>query len=131
MIPLQQLRIGNHFKWSDNTLIGTGTGIVNFYNIAFYRFMDGIPIKGNEQWLLDRGFYKEKGTEFYNFPHMDYQYCLKYREWDKKWALYQEYTDSPFPEDDGKKYPISFEYEFIHQIQNLIHILAHEELTLK
>lgn len=129
MIKLQDLRIGNHFKWSDNTLIGTGRGIVNIYNMGFYHFMDPIPILGNEQWLLDRGFVKE--DDYYSLYHMDYKYCLNYRDWADNWALYQEYTDSPDPKDDGMKYPISFDYLYIHQIQNLFHSLLNEELTIK
>jgi len=127
MIKQQELRIGNHFKWSDNTLIGSGTGVVTIYNMAYYRHMD--PILITPEWLLKHGFYKD--GEYYSRGVNDYKLCLKYRDWAKNWALYHEFTDSPDPKDDGVKYPISFDYEYVHQIENLWFILVHEELPIK
>ena len=31
--------------------------------------------------------------------------------------------------DDGKKYPISFDIEYVHQLQNIWYSLLHEEIT--
>ena len=53
----------------------------------------------------------------------------RYRDWANNWAFYQEYTDSPDSKDDGKKYPISFDIEYVHQLQNIWHSLLHEEIT--
>ena len=75
------------------------------------------------------GFYKD--GEYWSISINDYKYCFKYRDWAKNWAFYQEYTDSPFPEDDGKKHPVSFDIEYVHQLQNLYFALQHEELILR
>lgn len=118
MIPLNQLRIGNYFKWSDSTLIGTGRGIVNIYNMGFYRFMDPIPILGNEQWLLERGFIKdEDGSCTLKIPGKGII------TWFRDGSIGLYYSDDDFGFETSAKY--------IHQIQNLLFDLTNEELKLK
>ena len=88
------------------------------------------PITLTDEWFekFER-FYKD--GEYWSISINDYKYCFKYRDWAKNWAFYQEYTDSPFPEDDGKKHPVSFDIEYVHQLQNLYFALQHEELILR
>lgn len=99
------------------------------------------PIPLTESEFLKLGYSDEhfgsmmffKDDDYISICVCDYNYCFKYREWGSNntgdWALYQEYTDSPNQNDDGVKYPISFEYKYVHQIQNLILDLIGKELT--
>lgn len=88
------------------------------------------PIPLTEEWFKKiEGFYKD--GKYWSISIYDYKYCFKYREWAENWAFYQEYTDSPFDEDNGKKYPVSFDIKYIHQLQNLYFALTGEELTIK
>ena len=80
-----------------------------------------------DEWFIKFGFYKD--GEYWSRDIFDYKYCFRYRDWANNWAFYQEYTDSPDPKDDGKKYPISFDIEYVHQLQNIWHSLLHEEIT--
>ena len=75
-------------------------------------------------------FYKDD-ADYWCIDINDYKYCFAYRDWAKNWAFYQEFTDSPFPEDEGKKHPVSFDIKYVHQLQNLYFALQHEELKLK
>lgn len=87
-------------------------------------------IKGlilTDEWFVKWGFFKD--GEYWSKSIDDYNFCFRYREWAKNWAFYQEYTDSPDSTDDGKKYPIAFDIEFVHQLQNLWHSLLHFEIT--
>lgn len=93
-----------------------------------YERTQGIVL--TDEWFQKfEGFYKD--GEYLSIGINDYQYCFKYRDWAKNWACYIEYTDSGDSEDDGKKYPISFDIEFVHQLQNLYFSLQFEELKLK
>jgi len=80
-----------------------------------------------DEWFIKFGFYKD--GEYWSRDIFDYKYCFRYRDWANNWAFYQEYTDSPDPKDDGKKYPISFDIEYVHQLQNIWYSLLHEEIT--
>lgn len=80
-----------------------------------------------DEWFIKFGFYKD--GEYWSRDIFDYKYCFRYRDWAKNWAFYQEYTDSPDSKDDGKKYPISFDIEYVHQLQNIWYSLLHEEIT--
>lgn len=80
-----------------------------------------------DEWFEKWGFYKD--SEYWSRGIFDYKFCFRYRDWAKNWAFYQEYTDSVNPKDDGVKYPISFDIEFVHQIQNLWYSLLHYEIT--
>ena len=80
-----------------------------------------------DEWFIKFGFYKD--GEYWSRDIFDYKYCFRYRDWANNWAFYQEYTDSPDSKDDGKKYPISFDIEYVHQLQNIWYSLLHEEIT--
>ena len=84
------------------------------------------PIPLTDEWFIKWGFFKD--GEYWSKEIDDYKYCFRYRDWAKNWAFYQEFTDSPFIEDDGKKYPISFDIEHVHQLQNLWFALLHKEI---
>lgn len=119
-----ELRIGN--------LVYDTKGEVNTVCVeTFVKFNYQItPITLTDEWFEKfEGFYKD--GEYWSISINDYKYCFKYRDWAKNWAFYQEYTDSPFPEDDGKKHPVSFDIEYVHQLQNLYFALQHEELILR
>jgi hypothetical protein len=79
-----------------------------------------------DEWFEKWGFYKD--GEYWSMGIFDYKYCFKYRDWANNWAFYQEYTDSPDSKDDGKKYPISFDIQYVHQLQNIWFALLHEEI---
>jgi len=87
------------------------------------------PIPLTDEWFIKFGFYKD--GEYWSKSINDYKYCFMWRDWAKNWAFYQEYTDSPNKQDDGQKYPISFDIQYVHQLQNLWFALQHEELTIK
>lgn len=72
-------------------------------------------------------FYKDD-ADYWCIDINDYKYCFTYRDWAKNWAFYQEFTDSPFLGDEDKKYPVSFDIKYVHQLQNLYFALQHEEL---
>jgi hypothetical protein len=84
------------------------------------------PIILTDKWFEKWGFHKD--GEYWSKGIFDYKYCFKYRDWANNWAFYQEYTDSPNSKDDGKKYPISFDIQYVHQLQNLWYSLLHEEI---
>jgi hypothetical protein len=79
-----------------------------------------------DEWFEKWGFNKD--GEYWSMGIFDYKYCFKYRDWANNWAFYQEYTDSPNSKDDGIKYPISFDIQYVHQLQNLWYSLLHEEI---
>ena len=119
-----ELRIGN--------LVYDTRGEVNTVCVeTFVKFNYQItPITLTDEWFEKfEGFYKD--GEYWSISINDYKYCFKYRDWAKNWAFYQEYTDSPFTEDDGRKHPVSFDIEYVHQLQNLYFALQHEELILR
>lgn len=93
--------------------------------IEDYERTKGITL--TDEWFIKFGFYKD--GEYWSRDIFDYKYCFRYRDWANNWAFYQEYTDSPDPKDDGKKYPISFDIEYVHQLQNIWYSLLHEEIT--
>ena len=87
------------------------------------------PITLTDEWFEKWKFYKD--GEYWCRGINDYKFCFKYRDWAKNWSFYQEFTDSPNEHDDGIKYPISFDIEFVHQLQNLWYSLLHTEITYK
>jgi hypothetical protein len=90
-----------------------------------YERVKGLTL--TDEWFIEWGFHKD--GEYWCKGIYDYKFCFRYRDWAKNWAFYQEFTDSPDPSDDGKKYPISFDIEFVHQLQNLWFALLHYEVT--
>ena len=95
--------------------------------IEDYDRIQGIVL--TDEWFEKWGFYKD--GEYWSKGIWDYKFCFRYRDWANNWAFYQEFTDSNNPKDDGKKYSISFDIKFVHQIQNLWFALLHYEITDK
>jgi hypothetical protein len=94
------------------------------------------PLPLTEEWLLKFGFkVKDRksnlDTDIFYIPTFEIDYCLFYADFRLDYGLYVEYTDSPFPEDDEKLYPITFGIKYVHQLQNLLYSLTREELTIK
>jgi hypothetical protein len=115
-----ELRIGNYVF--DN--LGGTLKIKGVSTESDFPHIKGIPL--TDEWFKKWGFYKD--GEYWSKGIFDYKYCFKYRDWANNWAFYQEYTDSPNPKDDGIKYPISFDIEYVHQLQNLWFALLYEEI---
>lgn len=132
----QELRIGN--------LVDLGNRIAKVIDIGHlsctvvdleetqdtlesYERTKGIVL--TDEWFIKWGFHKD--GDYWVRGIYDYNFCFKYRDWAKNWAFYQEFTDSPDEKDDGIKYPISFDIEFVHQLQNLWFALLHEEIEKK
>ncbi len=151
-IEVRELRIGNfiykkiHKK--DNPLevvevlsIDGSFDILDVKNIGGYitekcPFKDFERILLTEKWLFKLGFkVKDKkshhDTDIFYIPTFEIDYCLVYADFRLDYGLYVEYTDSPFPEDDEKLYPITFGIKYVHQLQNLLYSLTGEELTIK
>ena len=129
----KQLRIGNLIDLGDRIakLIDIGhlsCTVVDLEEtqdtLEDYERTKGIPL--TDEWFIKWKFFKD--GEYWSKEIDDYKYCFRYRDWAKNWAFYQEFTDSPFIEDDSKKYPISFDIEHVHQLQNLWFALLHKEI---
>ena len=115
-----ELRIGNYVF--DN--LG---GILKIKGVSIesdLSHIKGIPL--TDEWFDKWGFHKD--GEYWSMGICDYKFCFRYRDWAKNWSFYQEYTDSPNPKDDRIKYPISFDLEYVHQLQNLWFALLHYEI---
>lgn len=104
----------------------SGTQVENPYIDVISQYE---PITLTDEWFIKFGFYKD--GEYWSKSINDYKYCFMWRDWAKNWAFYQEYTDSPNKQDEGQKYPISFDIQYVHQLQNLWYSLQHNELTIK
>jgi hypothetical protein len=85
-----------------------------------------IPL--SDEWFNRFNF--KKDGEYWCISDADINYCFKYADFRDDWGFYIEYTDSPFDEDEGKYYPVSFGTKYVNQLQNLIHSLTGGELTL-
>lgn len=137
MLKSSELRIGN--------LVDLGNRIAKVIDIGHlsctvvdleetqdtledYERTKGIVL--TDEWF-EKFEYFYKDEEYWCIDINDYKYCFKYRDWAKNWAFYQEFTDSPYEHDNGVKYPISFDIEYVHQLQNLYFALQFTELKLK
>lgn len=94
-----------------------------------YERTQGIVL--TDEWFQKFEGFRKDEVNYWVREIYDYKFCFIYRDWAKNWAYYIEYTDSCDSKDDGKKYPISFDIEFVHQLQNLYFSLQFEELKLK
>lgn len=92
-----------------------------------FDLIKSIPL--TEEWLIKFGFHQNGKYFIYSF--LDYNYCFQYANFRDNWGFYQEYTDSPFPEDLDKRYFISCGIKYLHQLQNLYFALTNEELVIK
>ena len=121
-----ELRIGNYVEIdqypNDRVIIKIEDGT----HIDQAIKLNASPILLTDEWFDKWGFHKD--GEYWCMGIYDYKFCFRYRDWAKNWAFYQEYTDSPNPKDDGIKYPISFDLEYVHQLQNLWFSLLHFEI---
>jgi hypothetical protein len=132
----QELRIGN--------LVDLGNRIAKVIDIGHnsctvvdleetqdtlesYERTQGIVL--TDEWFIKWGFYKD--GEYWSRGIDDYKFCFKYRDWAKNWAFYQEYTDSGNFYDYGMYYVVSFDIEYVHQLQNLWFALLHKEINEK
>lgn len=125
-----ELRIGNYIKRLDDSIFEVNSEdiqMIDKWDSSSFLLPKPIPL--TEEWFKKFGFYKD--DEYWSKDINDYKYCFKYRDWAKNWAFYQEFTDSPNSHDNGVKYPVSFDIEFVHQLQNLWFSLQHEELKIK
>jgi hypothetical protein len=128
-IKANELRIGNwiNFTPDNGNFIISDIKTFNENTINGLELEDCQPIPLTDEWFEKWGFHKD--GEYWSMGIFDYKYCFKYRDWANNWAFYQEYTDSPDPSDDGKKYPISFDIQYVHQLQNIWFALLHEEIS--
>ena len=95
------------------------------------------PIELTEGMFLKLGYSDEpfgnikfyKDGDYISIDDNDSKICFMYRDWANNWACYIEYTDSPDSKDDGVKYPIGFDYKYVHEIQNLLYFLIHKDIV--
>lgn len=132
MINIKQLRLGNYVMYEHTTHVVTGLqgGMVwsRWINgtepyICSPEALDPIPL--TEEVLLKCGFV-QKGSLF-GIGFLDTTYWYN-RE---NHILYIEYTDSPFVEDEGTRYPVSSQIKHLHTLMNAIYDLTGEELEVK
>jgi hypothetical protein len=130
-----ELRVGN-WVMHDNVpikveSIGDLWININFshstYDNVFFTSLETVnPIPLTEGIFLKSGFIQKAGE--YGCQHNDSIFwVIKYFN---GWEICQEYTDSPFPEDEGKKYSIIFEIRSVHQLQNAFYPLLNKELEI-
>ena len=80
-----------------------------------------------ENTILTDAFFEQNGfvlnDGYWCVSQYDCNYCFKYADFRDDWGFYQEYTDSPFPHDEGKKHFISCGLTTEGHIKALIDIL--------
>jgi len=84
------------------------------------------PIVLIEEILLKCGFNKD--CDSYWIGYNDLRYYVMYRGWAQDWSFHLEYMDSPFYEDDGKKYAIAFDFKYFHELQNLFKLIIKKDI---
>jgi hypothetical protein len=130
-----ELRIGNYIKYGFGicTVRGTSKDAIWLNDEGGPVPLDGgmniEPVLLTDEWFEKFGFYKD--GDYWSRSIYDYNFCFKYRDWANNWAFYQEFTNSNDPNDDGKKYEVSFDIKYVHQLQNLWYSLLHYEITAK
>lgn len=83
------------------------------------------PILLTEEHLIKFGFIREENSpseehsNYFSIYIEDYKYSIAYANFREDWGLYIEYTDSPFPEDDNRKYPFYTGIKYVHELQNI------------
>jgi hypothetical protein len=125
----QELRIGNFVY--DN--LGGILKIKAISEDSDLSHIKGIPL--SPDWLTKFGFSEEQNTSMpYHENYwsvqvdLDSRLAVSFANFRKDYGVYVEYTDSPFPEDECKKYPIAFGIKYVHQLQNLFFSLTGYEL---
>jgi hypothetical protein len=131
MIKVSELRIGNCVYDHE----GDESKVYNVYNsggvdLTFELvLMENInaesisPIPLTEEWLVKFGF--EKYVNSFRKGYNDLVYHFIYLKHLDSYACYIEY------EDDSELYPISFNIEYVHQLQNFYFALTGEELIIE
>ena len=87
---------------------------------SYIEYCEGIPL--TEEVLLKCGLTR-KGS-FFGMGFLDtiYWYNIENQ------ILYIEYTDSPFSEDEGTRYPVSSPIKYLHTLMNAIYDLTGREV---
>ena len=142
-IKAKDFRIGNYYLDEENNMTQmSGYALWQFSIKENLGQMEEVkrffrPVLLPEEMILKFGFIKEekKGSQgfghYYSIWIQDYKYSFSFATFRNDWSFYVEYTDSPFEEDEGKKYPVSVGIKFVHQLQNLFDGLEQEELIFK
>ena len=132
-MKIQELRIGNlvKCKTSNDSAIYSVIQIDGFglkVRLSHPRHTEFTPIDRikpitlTEEILLRCGL-TQKGSLFgIGFLDTIYWYHIENQ------ILYIEYTDSPFSEDEGTRYPISSPIKHLHVLMNIIYDLTGREL---
>ena len=88
------------------------------------------PIVLTEEWFIKFGF--TKVGEYFIISRLDIDYCFNWRDFKSDYSLSIEYTDSPLPQDQGVKYPVTLGTKYVHQLQNLFYwVSGGEELIIR
>lgn len=128
-MKIQELRIGNWFIGYNGKPFQWSLGHFGLLTLKKNRpEIDDIiklPIPLTEEILLKCGL-TQKGSLFgIGFLDTIYWYNRENQ------ILYIEYTDSPFVEDEGMRYPVSSPIKHLHVLMNIIYDLTGEELEVK
>lgn len=136
-MKIQELRIGNKVSFKDTVVEIAGvSGIAYSFNAIDVTIFRGgktemhdlktlSPIPLTEEILLKCGF--ERRGVYLGIAHVDTVYWYS----PENQILYIEYTDSPFLEDEGTRYPVSSPIKHLHTLMNAIFDLTGEELEVK
>lgn len=135
-----ELRIGNYIKYSEDSTVFKLSSIekkgFTVQGEIVTTWIESDQFEGillTDEWFLKADFLvKEElskhNTKMFFLPTLDIDYCFCYSEHTSSYNLYIEYTDSPFPEDEGKLYPLKSELKYVHELQNLMYALEKIEL---
>lgn len=127
MIDVKELKIGNYIDYSLSNLpqriksiIFSSEGyVVNFLDSDFANSVEKIkPIPITEEWLLKFGFISNPYQDRYELVNIYFQGCKLCFECDKTKG-FTELWISEFPN-----------IKYVHQLQNLFHIVTGSELQL-
>ena len=129
ILQAKDLRIGNELMNGQVISLSNDDIVVydGYQNWKQSEMVDGFePIYLTEQWFLTLGF--TRVGDFYIMSRLDIDYCFNYRDFKGDYTLRVEYTDSGDPNDDGKKYPVTFGIKYVHQLQNLMYWVSNGEI---
>ncbi len=129
MINIKELRLGNYVMYEQTTHVVTAIsrtlvethwsgGTENYIHLPDE--LDPIPL--TEEVLLKCGLTRRGSFFVMGFLDTIYWYNRENH------ILYIEYTDSPFPEDEGMRYPVSSPIKHLHVLMNTIYDLTGKEL---
>lgn len=113
MIQINELRVGNHFKWSDLASMGKDYGVTTLNNIKYHKFFEPIPL--TKEILLKCGFEWLEDTLCF----ADRLHIIEPSE--------NGYMFIPFCTNDKDSY---IKIIHLHQLQNLYFTLTGEELEI-